>query len=159
MDAADIEKLEKIHRHYIDTDGNAISILQEIQEEFGYLPLETIRWFSRESGIPESKFFGIATFYTQFHLKPRGKNIVTSCCGTVCHVKGAHRVLSRITKELKLKKGQETTRDNLFTLEKVNCIGACSFAPVVVINKQINPKMTPDKIARRLKKIKDEKSE
>lgn len=159
MDAADIEKLEEMHRHYIESGGNAISILQDIQEEFGYLPVKMISWFSRKSGIPESRFFGILTFYTQFHLKPRGKNIVTACCGTVCHVKGAHRVLSRITKELKLKEGEETTKDKLFTLEKVNCIGACSFAPVVVINKQINAKMTPDKIARRLKKYRDEKSE
>lgn len=159
MDAADIAKLEDIYQHYTQTGGNAISVLQDIQEKFGYLPMETISWFAGKSGIPESRFFGIATFYTQFHLKPRGKNIVTACCGTVCHVKGAHRVLSRITKELKLKKGEETTKDKLFTLEKVNCIGACSFAPVVVINKQINAKMTPAKIARQLKKYRDENSE
>jgi len=159
MDTADIEKLKNIHRHYTETGGNAISILQDIQEEFGYLPVEKIRWVSNETGIPESKFFGIATFYSQFYLKPRGKNIVTACCGTVCHVKGAHRVISRIIDELKLEKNQNTTRDKLFTVEKVNCIGACSIAPVVVINKKITGMMTPGKIARELKKVSGEKSE
>lgn len=159
MEPAVIEQLEMIYERYLTNDGNAISVLQDIQENFGYLPREMVAWFSQRSGIPESRFFGIATFYAQFHLKPRGKNIVTACCGTVCHVKGASRVLSRIVKELRLKKDEDTTRDNLFTLEKVNCIGACSFAPVVVINNQINPKMTPDKITRQLKKYRDENSE
>ena len=158
MDAADIEKLEDIHQHYTQTDGNAISVLQDIQKEFGYLPLETIRWFARKSGIPESRFFGIATFYSQFYLKPRGKNIVTACCGTVCHVKGAHRVISRINDELKLADNQDTTRDKLFTVEKVNCIGACAIAPVVIINKKVTGMMTPGKIARELKKLSGEKT-
>ena len=157
MDAAELEKLEEMYQHYIESQGNAISILQDIQEEFGYLPLKMISWFSRKSDIPESKFFGIATFYSQFHLNPRGKNIVTACCGTVCHVKGASRVMSRIVDELKLKKNQNTTRDKLFTVEKVNCIGACSIAPVVVINKRVSGMMSPGKIARELKKISGEK--
>ena len=159
MDAADIEKLEKIYRHYIETGGNAISVLQDIQEEFGYLPVDKVGWFSNKSGIPESRFFGIATFYAQFYLKPRGKNIVTACCGTVCHVKGSHRVISRIADELKLGEDEDTTRDKLFTLEKVNCIGACSIAPVVVINKKVNGMMTPGKIARELKKYRGKDSE
>lgn len=157
MDTADIEKLEEMYQHYLESGGNAISILQDIQEEFGYLPVKMIVWFSRKSGIAESRFFGIATFYSQFYLKPRGKNIVTACCGTVCHVKGAHRVMSRISDELKLGENQDTTRDKLFTVEKVNCIGACSIAPVVVINKKVTGMMTPGKIARELKKISGEK--
>jgi NADH:ubiquinone oxidoreductase subunit E len=157
MDAADIEKLEEMYQHYIKSQGNAISILQDIQEEFGYLPLKMVSWFSRKSDIPESRFFGIATFYSQFHLTPRGKNIVTACCGTVCHVKGASRIMSRIVDELKLKENQDTTKDKLFTVEKVNCIGACSIAPVVVINKKVSGMMSPGKIARELKKISGEK--
>ncbi|MEN8190605.1 MAG: NAD(P)H-dependent oxidoreductase subunit E [Thermodesulfobacteriota bacterium] len=159
MDAETVEKLEKIYQRYLASEGNCISVLQDIQAEFGYLPRETVRWFSKRSGIPESRFFGIATFYTQFHLKPRGKNIITACCGTVCHVKGGHRVIARIHDELKLKEGQETTRDKLFTLEKVNCIGACSIAPVVVINKKVGGMMTPGKIARELKQYRGKDSE
>ena len=159
MEAADIEKLEDVYQRYTKTEGNAISMLQDIQETFGYLPMDMVRWLSQKSGIPESRFFGIATFYTQFHLKPRGKNIVTACCGTVCHVKGAHRVISSISDELKLKGDEETTRDKLFTLEKVNCLGACSIAPVVVINKKVNGLMTPGKIVRELKKYRGKESE
>ena len=100
-------------------------------------------------------FFGIVTFYTQFYMKPRGKNIVTACCGTVCHVKGSHRIISRINDELKLKNDADTTRDGLFTIEKVNCIGACSIAPVVVINQKVHGMMSPEKMAKQLKQCKD----
>jgi len=159
MEAESIAKLEVVYSRYIEQEGNAISILQDIQDEFGYIPEKAVRWISAKSGLPESKFFGIVTFYTQFYLKERGKNIITACSGTVCHVKGSHRVISRITDDLKLKSGENTTRDKLFTLEKVNCIGACSIAPVVVINKKVHGMMNPEKISRELKKYKGQNSE
>lgn len=157
MDTEKLATLETIYSRYIEQDGNAISILQDIQEEFGYIPENAVGWISARSGIPESTFFGIVTFYTQFYLKERGKNVVTACCGTVCHVKGSHRIISRITDDLKLKAGEVTTRDRLFTLEKVNCLGACSIAPVVVINKKVHGMMTPEKVSRELKKYKEKK--
>jgi NADH:ubiquinone oxidoreductase subunit E len=92
-------------------------------------------------------------------MKPRGENIVTACCGTVCHVKGSQRIITRINNELKLRDGEDTTRDGLFTLEKVNCIGACSIAPVVVINQKVYGMMSPEKMARQLKSCRDQKSE
>ncbi len=159
MDEPTAQKLESVLARYIQHDGNAVSILQDIQTEFGYIPEEAVNWIARRTGIAESMFFGILTFYTQFHRKPRGKNIVTACCGTVCHVKGSQRIISRITDELKLRQDQDTTRDGMFTLEKVNCIGACSIAPVIVINQKVHGMMSPEKMARQLKKCREQESE
>ena len=159
MDETTVEKLESVYAKYIELDGNAISILQDIQSELGYIPEEAVHWISQKTGIAASMFFGIITFYTQFYMKPRGANIVTACCGTVCHVKGSHRIITRINNELKLRNDEDTTRDGLFTVEKVNCIGACSIAPVVVINKKVHGKMSPEKMAKQLKSCKDKKSE
>lgn len=138
---------------------NVIAVLQKIQEAFGYISEETVHWFAQRSGVPESKLFGVATFYAQFRLSPRGKNIITTCCGTVCHVKGAPRILSRLRDELKLKDGEATTKDGLFTLEKVACLGACSMAPVLVINKKVHARMNPDKAVKSLKPYKGESRE
>ena len=159
MDEAVVEKLESVYSNYLEQDGNAISILQDIQAELGYIPEEAVMWISKKSGIAASMFFGIVTFYTQFYLKPRGKNIVTACCGTVCHVKGSARIISRISDELRLRNGEDTTKDRLFTIEKVNCIGACSIAPVVVINQKVHGMMSPEKMAKQLKICKDKESE
>lgn len=159
MDESVVEKLESVYTNYLEQDGNAISILQNIQAELDYIPEEAVMWISKKTGIAASMFFGIVTFYTQFYLKPRGKNIVTACCGTVCHVKGSARIISRINDELKLKNDNDTTRDGLFTIEKVNCIGACSIAPVIVINQKVHGMMSPEKMAKQLKICKDRESE
>jgi len=159
MDESATEKLESVYDRYIKEDGNAVSILQDIQSEFGYIPEQSVNWIANRTGIAASMFFGIVTFYTQFYMKPRGANIVTACCGTVCHVKGSHRIISRINDELKLREGEDTTKDGLFTVEKVNCIGACSIAPVVVINKKVHGMMSPEKMAKQLKSCRDKKSE
>ncbi len=143
-----IEELEQIHKKYCDAGGNIISVLQHMQGVFGFVPEEAVYWFAERANIPASKFFGVVTFYAQFHLKPRGKNIITACCGTVCHVKGADRVISRLRKELALKGEQDTTRDGMFTLENVNCVGACSIAPIMIINDKVYGKMNPDKAVK-----------
>lgn len=159
MDTVTEEKLESVYHRYANEDGNAVSILQDIQGELGYISEESVNWMSERAGIPASMFFGIVTFYTQFHTKPRGENIITACCGTVCHVKGSHRIISRINDELKLRNGEDTTKDGLFTLEKVNCIGACSIAPVVVINQKVHGMMSPEKMAKQIKDCRKKKSE
>ena len=119
-----------------------------MQGEFGYIPEEAVYWFSEKTNVHASKFFGIATFYGQFHLNPRGQNIITACCGTVCHVKGADRIISRLRDKLSLKGGQDTTKDGMFTLETVNCVGACSIAPIVIVNDKVHGKMDPDKAVK-----------
>lgn len=151
--------LEELYTRYQSAGGNIISALQDIQSEFGYIPQDAVHWFSRKTGVPESKFYGVATFYAQFYLKPRGKNIVTACCGTACHVKGSDRIISRVTDELALSGGENTTEDGLFTLEKVACVGACSIAPVVIVNRKVHGKMTADKTMKQLKKLKEIESE
>jgi len=150
--------LEKIYADYEKHEGNIISLLQGIQTEFGYIPEDVVNWFSRRLDIPTSRFFGIATFYSQFHLAPRGKNIITTCCGTACHVKGSERLINGLTKELDLPEGESTTADREITIEKVNCVGACSIAPVVIINNKVYGKMTADTLMKEVKTIKDKKS-
>ncbi|GAB4346324.1 MAG: NADH-quinone oxidoreductase subunit NuoE [Desulfobulbaceae bacterium] len=159
MDATDLEKLESVYARYLEEEGNAVSLLQDIQSEFGYIPEHAVNWIAAKSGLPPSKLYGVVTFYAQFHMKPRGRNIITACCGTVCHVKGAHRILFQLNEELSFPKGEDTTRDGLFTLEKVACLGACSIAPVVVINQQVYGRMTPDKVVKKLQAIRKRNNE
>ncbi|MBI4654352.1 MAG: NAD(P)H-dependent oxidoreductase subunit E [Nitrospirae bacterium] len=147
------KKINDILNKYIEGEGNVISLLQDAQETFGYIPENVVDWFSKKLDIPESRFFGIATFYAQFHLKPRGKNIITACCGTACHVKGSEKLISTASRELNLKGDEDTTEDGEITFEKVACLGTCSMAPVVIINKKMHGKMTTEKLAREIKSI------
>jgi len=151
--------LEKIYEDFTENDGNIISLLQDLQEKFGYIPENAVYWFSKKLDIPASRFFGITTFYAQFHLFPRGKNIVTTCCGTACHVKGSERLITGLIKELNLAEGADTTQDQEFTLEKVNCVGACSIAPVVIINKKVHGKVSADNLMKEIRKLKEKESE
>lgn len=147
--------LKKICTDYEKHEGNIISLLQDIQNEFGYIPEDAVLWFSKKLDIPASRFFGIATFYAQFHLSPRGKNIITTCCGTACHVKGSERLINGLMKELALPEGEQTTSDKEFTLEKVNCVGACSIAPVVIINNKVYGKVSADNLMKEIRSLKD----
>ncbi len=153
------KSLQKIYQNYIENEGNIISLLQELQEEFGYIPRDAVNWLAKKIEVPASRFFGIATFYAQFHLSPRGKNIITACCGTACHVKGSERLINGIMKELSLDQDRNTTEDREFTLEKVNCVGACSIAPVVIINKKVHGKMSSDGLMKELRKLKEKEIE
>jgi len=148
------EILQKILGAYRKNEVNIISILQDIEKAFGFIPEETVTWFSKKLDIPASRFFGTATFYSQFHLKPRGKNIITVCRGTACHVKGSEKLLNRLFLELDIPSDEETSTDSKFTIEKVNCIGACGIAPVTILNKEVLGKMTLDKLMKEVKKIK-----
>jgi NADH:ubiquinone oxidoreductase subunit E len=149
------KKLERIYRSHRENEGNIISLLQDIQVEFGYIPEDAVMWLSKRLDIPASRFFGVATFYAQFHLKPRGKNIVTTCCGTACHVKGSERLINGLVRELNLPEGENTTADGEFTVEKVNCVGACSIAPVVIINDKVHGKMSADGLMKEIKILKE----
>jgi NADH-quinone oxidoreductase subunit E len=129
-----------------------IPILQDVQELFGYLPRESIETISEKMNIPASKIFGVASFYNQFRFQAIGKNHILVCRGTACHVKGSEKVLAALEKELKIKAGH-TTRDNLFTLDVVACIGACGLAPVISINGEFFAAMTPEKAIDLIKTI------
>lgn len=147
------EKLEKIIEQYRKRNGNIISLLQETQAEFGYIPREAVSFYSEALGIAPSRFFGVATFYSQFRLRPAGKNRITACCGTACHVKGAEKIIRSIRRELELPDGQDTTADGAFTLEEVACLGTCSFAPVVLINGNVHGKTRPQKVTREIRSL------
>jgi NADH-quinone oxidoreductase subunit E len=122
-----------------------ITVLQETQRTFRYLPEAAIKEISTYLGMPESTIYGVATFYARFKLKPPGQNIIRVCRGTACHVRGTGKVLAEFEKVLRIKAG-ETTSDLEYTLETVACIGACALAPVVTINDEVFAKMTPRKV-------------
>jgi len=146
--------LQKILDEKKEHEGNTITILQGIEKEFGYIPEEAIAWFSKKLDIPASRFYGTATFYSQFHLKPRGKNIIAVCRGTACHVKGSETLLNRILIELDIPPHEETSPDMKFTVEQVNCVGACGIAPVTLLNNTVLGNATMVKLAGEFKKLK-----
>ena len=147
------EALQKILKNHWEKDGNVISLMQDTQEEFGYVPREAVDFFSDELGISPSRFYGVLTFYSQFHLNPRGKYVITVCCGTACHVKGSEKILNSLRRELELSEDKETTDDLTFSLEKVNCVGACSIAPVTIVDKKVHGKASSDKILKEVRSI------
>jgi NADH:ubiquinone oxidoreductase subunit E len=150
--------LDNIITRYRENDGNVIFLLQETQDALGYIPEEAVTYFSKKLEIPLSRFFGVVTFYSQFHLKPRGKNIVSVCCGTACHVKGGSKIADRVQRDLGLAAEDETTEDGKFTFEIVRCVGACSIAPVVLVNSKAYAEMSADGTSKLIKQLKKEES-
>ena len=140
------EQLDGILSQYDGGSGDLIPILQEAQERFGYLPAGVMTGIAKFLRLPESNVFGVATFYAQFKFTPTGKRIVKVCRGTACHVRDGARILSEVEKQLGIKPG-ETTDDLEYSLEAVACIGACALAPTMMINNEVQRKMTPKKVA------------
>lgn len=145
------EALARVFEHYRGVKGALIPLLQEAQEIYGYLPGEVMQKISEELKIPFSKTFGVATFYAQFHLQPRGRNIIRVCQGTACHVRGGARVLESVSEKLGVGKN-ETTEDLRYTLETVACLGACGLAPVMMVNDDTHGRLTPERAAEILDK-------
>ena len=133
---------------------NLIPILQDVQEKIGYIPKDAIPMIGEYLNLPSSKIYGVATFYNQFKFNPPGKYHIMVCRGTACHVKGSAQVLEALKKELKIDSGQ-TTRDGLFSLEVVACIGACGLAPVISINGEFHAKLTPKDIPQIIKNYRE----
>lgn len=147
------ESLRRIYERYRGVDGSTIPVLQEIQGLYGYLPEKAVNWMADRLEVPRSSFFGVATFYSQFYFRPRGKEVITVCCGTACHVKGSEKLLSRARQEFGLSEGEDTTADAKFTVERVACLGTCSMAPAVIVNKTMHGKMAPEKLLKMLKEL------
>jgi NADH-quinone oxidoreductase subunit E len=124
--------LEPVLGKYAGVEGSLISILQQAQDIYGYLSLETINYISARTGIAPAKIYGVATFYTQFRLEPIGEYLIMLCQGTACHVTGAALIEEAITDHLGIADG-ETTEDDKFTLNNVACLGCCSLAPVMMV--------------------------
>lgn len=126
------EELEPMLEKYGKVKGSLITILQKTQDIYGYLSLDAISYIAMKTGIKPAKIYGVATFYTQFRLKPIGKNLIMLCQGTACHVNGSKLIEEAVCEHLNIKDG-ETTEDGLFTLNNVACLGCCSLAPVMMI--------------------------
>jgi NADH:ubiquinone oxidoreductase subunit E len=135
-------------------EGNIISILQDMEETFGFIPEDAVNWMSKELSIPAARFFGTATFYGQFHLTKQGKHIIRVCRGTACHVKGSQKISDDIQREFAIGVGG-TTKDELFTLEHVACVGACSVAPVTVIGKEVNGMVKSNSLLKKIKLLRE----
>ncbi|MEI8377901.1 MAG: NAD(P)H-dependent oxidoreductase subunit E [bacterium] len=142
----DIAKLDSIIDSFEKKQSNLIAILQKIQQEYRYLPEEALIRIGVKMNISPATVYGVATFYSQFSLNPKGKYEIKVCDGTACHVRGSMPVLKAIKAKLNLKGDQVTTDDANFTLVIVRCLGACGLAPIVVINDKVYPKLTPDAI-------------
>jgi NADH-quinone oxidoreductase subunit E len=138
-------RVEALIDSYINKKEQLISLLQDIQAQFNYLPQETLVKISQRLNIPLSQVFSVATFFQSFSLKPRGRHTITVCLGTACHVRGGQRLVDKIGRDYNLKPG-ETTQDERFTLETANCLGCCALGPVVVIDGKYEGKVTPDKL-------------
>lgn len=143
---------------YERNSNRLISILQEIQEEYSYLPEDIMTYIATALEISSSTVFGVATFYSNFTLEPKGKYVIKVCDGTACHVKKSEEIIKILESELGLGKKKTTTDDMLFTLETVACLGACGLAPVVVVNDDVYGAMNQEKTVQLLNRIREEES-
>jgi len=145
------EKVEGLIESYVDKKEQLISLLQDVQAEFNYIPKDVLVRISQKLDIPLSQVFSVATFFQAFSLKPRGRHTITVCLGTACHVRGGQRLVDKIERDYGLKPG-ETTEDERFTLETANCLGCCALGPVVVIDGKYEGQVNPEKLDKILKK-------
>ena len=144
--------LESILEERRSQPHQLIETLQDVQEHLGYLPEDAMRAVSEELGVPLMEVYSVASFYNSFSLKPRGKNVITVCTGTACHVRGAKSILNQATGQLGVAAG-EISEDGLFTIEHVNCLGACALAPVVTENGSCHHHMSPGKMRKLIKSL------
>jgi len=150
-DKIDLSLMDPIFEQYRDQPGKLIPILQKTQATYGWLPGEAMQLISDRLDTALSRVYGVATFYSQFYLQPRGEHELYLCDGTACHVKGTPRLVKAIKDEFGIKPG-ETTDDGQLTMELVYCLGSCALAPVAVMDGEVMGRMEPDKLVRRVKK-------
>lgn len=151
-----LPKIKDILARYPAKRGSLIPVLQDIQEEFGYLSEEAIGHLERLMNISANEIYGVATFYTQFRFSPAGEHTIQVCQGTACHVRGGHQILQEVERRLGIKAGQTTT-DGKFDLERVACLGCCALAPVVTVDGKVYAEISAKKIPTILSKYGDKK--
>jgi NADH-quinone oxidoreductase subunit E len=149
----DYSVLDQAISEFGNKEKSLIAILQRAQEVYRYLPREIFPYLSEKLDLPEARIYGVATFYENFSLERKGKYVIKVCDGTACHVRRSIPVLNELRKQLGLKEGQKTTADFLFTVETVSCLGACGLAPVMMINEEVHPAMTPEKVKQIISEI------
>lgn len=150
------DKTDEIIKHHGTLQRSLIPIIEDIQTEYRYLPPELLTYVAKQIGINEAKAYSVATFYENFSFDKKGKYIVKVCDGTACHVRKSLPILEFLYSELQLSKEANTTKDMLFTVETVSCLGACGLAPVLTVNDKVYPAMTPEKTAQLLEELKGE---
>lgn len=152
--AINLELIDGVLEEYASVPGSLITILQHTQDIYGYLPKEAIQKISSATGIAEAEIMGVGTFYTQFRFEPVGKYLIMLCQGTACHVNSSQLILQTIKDELGIDDGQ-TTKDGLFSLKCVACLGCCSLSPVMMINDDTYGSLTPDKTRKILNELRE----
>ncbi len=152
-------RLQQIIDSHEGKVSHLIAILQESQAEYGYLPKEVLTYIATAMSVSPATVLGVATFYAQFSLIPKGKYVIRVCDGTACHVRGSEPIMMGLRKELNLSADKPTDDDLMFTLETVSCLGACGLAPVVVADEEVHGQMTPDGILEVVKKLASAASE
>ncbi len=154
--AFDFTVVDEILERHPRNELSTIAILQDIQEYYHYLPKEVFPYVARAIGVGEARLYGVATFYENFSLEPKGKYVLRCCDGTACHVRGSLAVLDKLREELGLEGGKKTTDDLNFTVETVSCLGACGLAPAMTVNGVVHPAMTPEKASELIKELRAE---
>ncbi len=153
-----VKLITEIVERYKDEPTPTMMILEDIQKEYGYIPLEVQELVSELTGVPVSDIYGVVTFYSFFSMVPKGKYVIGVCLGTACYVKGAQLVLDKFSQELGIKPG-ETTEDGLFTIDVLRCIGACAIAPAVSINGKVYPQCKVDNVANIIKEYRQKEAQ
>ncbi len=148
------QRVEQILKNYDCRSRHLVEVLQDTQEEQGYLSEEAMRAVSEGLNVPLIEVYRVANFYKAFSLSPRGRHIVTVCMGTACYVRGAPRLLDELRGQLGVEPG-ETTEDDMFTLERVNCLGACALGPIVVLDGDYHGQMTPNKLRKLVQSVRE----
>ena len=151
---SNLKLLEPLIDEFASVPGSLITILQNAQEIYGYLPKDVIYYIAEKTGNTPAEVMGVATFYSQFRLEPLGKYLIMICQGTACHVNGSEKISAAVSEYLGIESGK-TTADGLFTLEKVACLGCCSLAPVIMINGEAFGNLTEEKAVAILKNLRE----
>ena len=155
----DFRPIDEILEKHGTSHGAIIAILQDIQERYNYLPKEIFPYLAQKMHFGEARIYGVATFYENFSLEPKGKYIIRVCDGTACHVRGSAPILNKLREELGLSETKHTTADLTFTVETVSCLGACGLAPVITVNGKVHPAMTEAKVEALLNELREELKE
>jgi NADH-quinone oxidoreductase subunit E len=158
-EARKFQKVCQVIEEYNHDKSKLIPILQKTQAQYRYLPEEILMYIATSLDIAPATVYGVATFYSHFNLKPKGKHIIHVCDGTACHVKGSIKILEALQKKLGLTDEDRTTKDMLFTIETVSCLGACGLAPVITINDKVHGQITPEQAVKLLEELQTEEKE
>ena len=148
----ELKNVDAIVDRYDGSPASLLAIMQDVQDEARYLPREAMERVAERLEVPIARVYQMATFFESFHLEPRGEHICTVCMGTACHVRGASRLVEQLERDLEIKSG-ETTEDLKFTIEEVNCVGACALGPLVIVDDKYHGNMTSGSLQKVVKKL------